>query len=65
MAVGRKRGVRSEHTLLDAVLDARPSYLRAAFKALKREFRSFDRYVIDAIGISDNERDQLSRTLLH
>jgi len=51
--------------VLDAVLDARPSYLRAAFEALNREFGSFDRYLIDAIGISDNERDQLSRTLLH
>jgi protein-tyrosine phosphatase len=71
----RRRGAMARHlsesvpaptmdAVLDAVLDARPSYLRAAFAALSHDFGSFERYVSDTIGVSDAQRDQLSLTLL-
>jgi protein-tyrosine phosphatase len=50
--------------VLDAVLDARPSYLRAAFAALNHEFGSFERYVTDTLGVSDAQGEQLFLTLL-
>jgi protein-tyrosine phosphatase len=51
--------------VLDTVLDAHPTYLRASFAALNRQFGSLELYVRDEIGISDTQRGQLRCSLLY
>jgi protein-tyrosine phosphatase len=45
-------------------LEVRREYIEASFKAIQEHWGSFDRYLIEGLGITEQQREQLREGLL-
>ena len=63
-AVSRMVGQPVSEAAIDAVLDARPEYLNAAYAVIEAEYGGLDRYLQGFSGLSDAVLQQLRNTLL-
>jgi len=59
-----KQGIR-DPGLIEPMIDASPSYLAAAFDEIGRTYGSFDEFLADGLGVSEDTQARLRQDLLH